>query len=685
MPFLFPFALLTLLYFASIPLKGQEWRCLGPFENTIPMVDSGKMTPHGVGRLHALALLDKKGKKIVVSSSTGGSFYTQNYGKTWTPNYHYPLMTGANRILAWNKKTYWLATCSNHLPHKPWGLGVLEAQKKGKVWKATGLEKYPSEYDQCCLFDLQRKPNKKNIVYALSPQMLYKTTDKGNTWSTILEDEQAVLRRMAVSAHHPKTIILSGKKVYISHNDGETFEDITPSLLDVMPQKYCQRFNVTFFGQRHTQLFALALGHQPCLLQSSDMGKSWTLTNKNAGLFSEHELGIWAFNTQGREHLLLGGIRAFLSSDSGKTTQQITFPFLSPNYVHDDIRDAHITAKGHLYLAHDGGISKSTDLGKTWTNLNGKGLCITQFYGMSNSEIEPDKFYAGTLDMSTKMYEHNQWYCLSHLYSDGGKARMSPTDTQNVYISKSGYAYQLDSHSRKWRYAHPFSKRADFDFPMSFDAHGHDFYMVNDHLWKRQGHNGVWVRLTEGLPAERDISCFSLSPQNPSTIWFARKEQTWSSEKLQHKLYVTEDSGQHWTDMTPYLPILAWKHIRYLYVTPENDSQLYVGLGDFDPPHTPLFHAVYRSDDKGLHWVNISKGLPNFPVHCIISHASTLWAATDVGVFVKQEGEEEWKRYGNGLPPVVCTELHINHAKKVLRVTTFGRGIWEASIQPQNP
>jgi hypothetical protein len=182
------------------------------------------------------------------------------------------------------------------------------------------------------------------------------------------------------------------------------------------------------------------------------------------------------------------------------------------------------------------------------------------------------------------------------------------------------------------------------------------------------------------LPASRDISTFTLSPHNENDIWFARKEQTWSDKRLFEKLYYSPDGGKNWEDRTFSLPVLAWRYIRHIHISPYNDSLILIGLGDFDEPNAENPQKIYASYDKGNTWVNISYGLPNFPINFINSYQNFLFAATDVGVYVLKPTSKFWEPYGACLPPVVCKEIHINHSLKVLRAATFGRGIWEVDL-----
>ncbi len=62
-------------------------------------------------------------------------------------------------------------------------------------------------------------------------------------------------------------------------------------------------------------------------------------------------------------------------------------------------------------------------------------------------------------------------------------------------------------------------------------------------------------------------------------------------------------------------------------------------------------------------WTNISAGLPNLPVMCIVHYKiatdrNVLFVGTDLGVYVK-DGTNNWAAYNTGLPNVVVTELEI--------------------------
>lgn len=678
-----------LVYLILIPqLTAQTWRLLGPHNTPLPLQDSGKFSPHGIGRLHAILLLNKKGSKIIVSSSTGGAFFTNNRGKNWKPAPEYDYLSGANALTKMGKKKLWLATCSNHLPAEHWGVGVLEWDMKKNLMYPTGFHVLPSEYDKCCLYDMKENPKNPKEIWIISDTKVWKTSDKGKSWNLLFEEPLGFFRNLMVNVRNPNEWWIMGAKVIHTIDGGKTFVDRTAALQSPLLQFGIDRVRMCYFGKDGHTLFALVMAKFVNLLRSDDGGITWKSEQVLSGHFGLHPFGIHQFEHNHRSYLLLEGIRAYLSADTGKTIQQITYPILGPNYVHDDIRASAFTKKGHLYLAHDGGLSLSKDLGKSWESLNGTGLSITQCYGMSNSEIAPDLLFAGTLDMSSLIYKDGQWYCTSTLYADGGRARIHPTDTSYVLISASGFLYQQDSTNKQnWRYDHPITKRGDFDFAMHFSPSGDRFLMATNYLFSRNTGSQKWNNLTQSLPSSsKEITSFALSPTKENEIWFARTEPTWNPNDLSQKLYFSNDFGFSWKDMTPSLPILAWRFIRNLCIDPFDDNTIYAGLGNFDNPenNASTLHKVYLTKDKGKTWENQSRGLPNFPVNYLCTNATHLFAATDVGVYFCSKSDYTWQKLGTGLPPVVAKEIHINNKLNTLRVATFGRGIWEVSLDTLN-
>ena len=115
-----------------------------------------------------------------------------------------------------------------------------------------------------------------------------------------------------------------------------------------------------------------------------------------------------------------------------------------------------------------------------------------------------------------------------------------------------------------------------------------------------------------------------------------------------------------------------------------------------DPDNWRLVYAlgeasVYRSDDAGQNWVDITSGLPLKQTRTIdtVSRTSSTSALVAVGgsygVFLSsQAGNGPWQRLGDNLPNVIVNDLRYYPAATrkrgpsgdILVAGTIGRGVW---------
>jgi len=101
---------------------------------------------------------------------------------------------------------------------------------------------------------------------------------------------------------------------------------------------------------------------------------------------------------------------------------------------------------------------------------------------------------------------------------------------------------------------------------------------------------------------------------------------------------------------------------------------------------------VFKTTNAGGSWVDFSANLPNAPADTLVIDAqtATVYVGTDVGVFASSTASANWTEVGpdassansSYLPnvPVTALRLFASGGKKLLRASTYGRGIWEFDL-----
>jgi len=115
----------------------------------------------------------------------------------------------------------------------------------------------------------------------------------------------------------------------------------------------------------------------------------------------------------------------------------------------------------------------------------------------------------------------------------------------------------------------------------------------------------------------------------------------------------------------------------------------YVGIMGFVGTGT----HIWKTTNAGLNWTafgSTANGLPDSPVNALVVDSGTVYAGTDVGIFQSPTSGVSWTEVGPNaqpgatgyLPNVAVTAIRLFNSGgvKKLRVSTYGRGIWEFAL-----
>ena len=104
---------------------------------------------------------------------------------------------------------------------------------------------------------------------------------------------------------------------------------------------------------------------------------------------------------------------------------------------------------------------------------------------------------------------------------------------------------------------------------------------------------------------------------------------------------------------------------------------------------------VFKTINAGQSWIDLSNNLPDAPVDSIAvdpDDPNVLYVGTDVGSFISTNGGAVWQVLGTNLPNVPVTKIRVFSyyaarptPLKAVRVSTYGRGVWQFPMAQPTP
>ncbi|MBA7556746.1 hypothetical protein ES705_49463 [subsurface metagenome] len=148
------------------------------------------------------------------------------------------------------------------------------------------------------------------------------------------------------------------------------------------------------------------------------------------------------------------------------------------------------------------------------------------------------------------------------------------------------------------------------------------------------------------------------------------------------RAHVTKDGGKTWIEITEGLVRNKW--ISRVVASKYSLGTVYLtqnGKRDDD------FAAyIWKSDDYGKTWQDISGNIPLGPVNVIREDPidkNILYVGTDIGVYVTKDRGKSWDVLGD-LPSTYVHDLIIHPRDNILVIATHGRGMWVLDVNLVN-
>jgi hypothetical protein len=433
-----------------------------------------------------------------------------------------------------------------------------------------------------------------------------------------------------------------------------------------------------------------------------------------------------------RNTVYLGGDLSSARSTDGGTSWTIISNWIpdpfsgtgSLPYIHADFHCAaysNFAGTARLYFGGDGGIFTSTDGGATWDDTKNKGLVNHLLYSLVSNPATTGSALCGMQDLgvrlrvgSTSVFNQvqggdgfgvgwsqtgNAMSLSSYVYNAIVACTSNPPDDQTKFndfitgLGTTGYGTGGDN-GTSYYFVTPIITP-----PGPADPSGQVFFTYGN------SNNGLNSSPTAG-PNSGKI--FKSSSSAWSTIAtpgsggmtanrFVRAVSHGigvSPVDLQHiaaaenggYVLLTADGGTSWTEAflgaEPTTPgqVAGWQGFN-ANIAWANNSLLYVCSEAVTAGAT----RVAKSANGGATWIRADAGLPDVPVTKLAvdpgdASGNTVYAATWLGMYRTTNGGTAWSIFGTGLPQGRVTDIWMAPNSATVRVSTWGRGIWE--LQP---
>lgn len=380
------------------------------------------------------------------------------------------------------------------------------------------------------------------------------------------------------------------------------------------------------------------------------------------------------------------GVPLIASDDGG-----VTFTQIGGRRVHGDHQAMWIDPEfpNRVILGNDGGLDVSYDGGRTWLTLSS--VSVGQCYTIEVDMADPYRVYCGLQDNGVLRGSSRTRPNISANWSrvgggDGMYIQVDPRDNRTTY-----WGFQFGNYFRQGAGGQERVKprnglldeplRYNWNSPILLSEHNPDvLYFGANKLFRSMDQGETWTALSDDLTSSEDrgdvpfatLTTIAESPLRFGLLWVGTDDGY---------VYVTRSSGAEWSDVSGGLPSGRW--VSRVEASQVDEARAYVTLNGYRDDDITAY--VYRTDDLGRTWRDISNGLPAEVVNVIREDPvdpEVLYVGTDRGAYVSLDAGRSWHAVGSGLPNVPVHDLIVHPRERELVAGTHGRSVWILDALP---
>ncbi len=399
-----------------------------------------------------------------------------------------------------------------------------------------------------------------------------------------------------------------------------------------------------------------------------------------------------------------------ISDDHGKTFTQMNE---EKKHVDSHAMAFKPSDPDYVLFGTDGGLYESYDLTKTWRYF--PNLPVTQYYKIAVDNAQPFyHIYGGTQDngshggpSQTRYKEgilNSDWW--KTLGADGHQSATTPGDPNITYGEyQQGVLWRIDQTTRETVFIQPQPapgdpyERFNWDSPILVSTHNPArLYFASYRVWKSENRGDDWTAISGDLTRNEERLALPIMGKQASwdNAWdvYAMSDYNTITSLAESPveegilyagtddgiLQVSEDGGANWRKIAlgsiKGVPDRAFVNdvradlfdANTVYLVLDNHKE-----GDFKP-------YLLKSTDLGRSWSFMNGNLPNrlLTWRIVQDHVKKdlLFAATEFGVYMTQNGGSSWTKLESGLPTISIRDITIQRDENDLVAASFGRGIY---------
>jgi photosystem II stability/assembly factor-like uncharacterized protein len=685
-------------------------------------------------------------------AASGGIFKTTDGGMHWEPVFDsMPVSSiGSLAVAPSDPNVVWAGTGESSIrSNVSLGWGIYKSTDAGKSWVRSGLDSTGR------IARIVVHPTNPDVVYAAAvgraygPQQhrgVYRTMDGGKTWERVLfVDENTGAYAVAMDPVNPRILYAStwefvihtwgrksggaGSGIWKSVDGGTTWKRLTGNGL---PTKPIGKVDLAVARTNPNRVYALietsdgvplpgVEAESGELWRSDDGGARWELVSHDRELAGRTQyytrMAVMPDNADEAYFLTSGWTKTL---DGGRTSINPPFAEVPGGDHHDIWIDP--TNANRMTVGHDGGISITTNRGRTWVQVQ---LPIAQMYHVTVDTRIPYYVYGNRQDGPSARGPSNSrlnsffgdigiprgmWHSVGG--GESGWATPDPEDPNLVWSSASGFGsvggivsrYDVRtgvaSNIEIWpemtagHSAREVKYRFNWTFPVVISPHDRNtLYVGSQHVHTTSDGGKTWRILGPDLTRNdttRQGLSGGLTPDNIG-VEYAGVVFAIAESKLTRGLIwagtndglvqLTQDGGRTWSNVTPKVPGMPeWGTVSNIQPSRYDAGTAYVTVDGHQVDNREPW--VLKTSDLGKSWKLMVNGIPRTPLsyaHWVREdpvRRGMLYLGTENALYVSFNDGELWQPLQSNLPHAPVHDITVQEHFNDLVIATYGRGFW---------